>query len=246
MGRVGTQQRLEVGDDLRVPAQRQCDLGTLGVRRPAQVLQPHGLGHRPRLGGEVGERVAAPEPERGVVGGEIVLGRASRPGDRSADLPDPSLEGLGVDAAGVDGRPIAAAVALHQVQPDGLEHPAQLGDPELERVQRIGRQRRVGPQPVDERRGRNDPATCQEQHREQGPLRRAGDLDGLAVDRRLEGAEQPEADVTRGRQHVEIVVSPRSGDERISVRIPVRATTTPGQYADRSPEQPLARQLIEF
>ena len=62
--RVLGDQRLELADELRVPAGGEVGVDALLERREPQLLQPRALGLRERLVGEVGERRPAPQRER--------------------------------------------------------------------------------------------------------------------------------------------------------------------------------------
>jgi hypothetical protein len=62
--RVGGDQRLQLADDLRVPAELELRLDELLERGHAQVVQARDLALREGLVGEVVERAAAPEGER--------------------------------------------------------------------------------------------------------------------------------------------------------------------------------------
>ena len=67
LGRVRADDRVEVGDDVGGPAERQQQLRALGQRRQAQLGEPGRLHRRPRLVGEVRERLAAPPGQRRAV-----------------------------------------------------------------------------------------------------------------------------------------------------------------------------------
>ncbi len=71
-------ERLELGDELRVAPEREVGLDPLLERDGAQLLEPGDLGLRERLVEEVGERRAAPERERR---------RAARPRRQSGSPP---------------------------------------------------------------------------------------------------------------------------------------------------------------
>ena len=72
-GRVLGDDRLQVADDLDVPAERQGDLGALGQGGEPQLVEPGRFRDRPLLGGEVDERVTAPQGQRVVVGLQVVV-----------------------------------------------------------------------------------------------------------------------------------------------------------------------------
>ena len=57
-------QRLQLADQLGVAAERQVGLDPLLERRQPQILEPAALDPRERLLAELGQRRAAPQPER--------------------------------------------------------------------------------------------------------------------------------------------------------------------------------------
>ena len=62
--RVRMYQRVQVRYQCRVPAEPQIGVEPVLQARQAHLLQPGGVGKDGRLVGEVGQRVAAPQPER--------------------------------------------------------------------------------------------------------------------------------------------------------------------------------------
>ena len=67
LGRVGADDRVEVGNDVGGPAQRQQQLRALGQGREPQLGESGGLDRRPRLVGEVRERLPGPAAQRRAV-----------------------------------------------------------------------------------------------------------------------------------------------------------------------------------
>ncbi len=62
--RLRLNERLQLGDELGVPAEREIGLDPLLEHDRAELLEPGDLGLRERLVQEVRERGAAPEAER--------------------------------------------------------------------------------------------------------------------------------------------------------------------------------------
>jgi hypothetical protein len=88
---VTRDQRLELRDDVVVAAERQVGLDALLQHRQLQLLEPRDLDAAERLGGELGQRRAAPAVERlaeqgrrppGVAAGEGRAAVAEQPLDR--------------------------------------------------------------------------------------------------------------------------------------------------------------------
>ena len=67
LGRVGADDRVEVGNDVGGPAQRQQQLRALGQGCEPQLGESGGLDRRPRLVGEVRERLPGPAAQRRAV-----------------------------------------------------------------------------------------------------------------------------------------------------------------------------------
>ena len=182
-----------------VPPERQRELGAFGHRSQPELGEAGGFGGGPLLGREVAERVTAPQRERVVVG--LHVGRADTAvvalrgvrGGRARG-PDAVGEVEGVDRRGVDAGAVPDPFAGDDVaDPHGFEGATQLGDPDLQRVHRVDRQRRLRPQPVDEHGGRDGAAGAEEELGEQGAFGGAGQLHGCTVDPDLHRPEQPES-----------------------------------------------------
>ena len=136
-----TDERLELGNELRVAAEREVGIDPQLERGEARSLEALGLRLRENVVGELGERLAAPEAER-------LAEQPARPGGIGAfRLGDQPLEAEQVELVGVD--PDEVAGLLRDDRRAVPEHLPQLGDVELERVRR-GRRRIVRPQRVDQ------------------------------------------------------------------------------------------------
>jgi hypothetical protein len=110
----------------------------------------------------------------------------------------PNLVGeiQGVDLGRGDVGAIADSVTRDQfLEPHGSEGSAQLRDPDLQGVHRVHRQCRVGPQPVDEQGGREDPARREKQLDQQGAFGHPRQLRRHSVHERFHRPEQMESEV---------------------------------------------------
>ena len=182
--RMEADERLELGDDLGVRADRELRLGPLLDEREVELLEARDLLPRERLVAELRQRLAAPQGER-VVEQSCTPNRIA--GARGVDqAPDARrVELLGLEPDDVAGRP-----RLDRI---GAERLPQLRDEVLER--RHGRRRRaLGPQRLDQPVLRDDPAGLEQEHREHDPLLRAAERDGLAVSASLERSQDCEFD----------------------------------------------------
>ena len=119
-------EELELGDEVGVAPELELGVDQLLARREAELLEPRDLECRERLVGDVGERRAAPEPERlaeapgalGDVGGRARLGAEP-------------LEAAEVDLVGRDVEHVPGVPGDEHVRPQRL---AQERDVVLERV----------------------------------------------------------------------------------------------------------------
>ena len=229
VGRVRADDRVEVGDDVGGPAERQQQLRAFGQRRQPQLPEPGRLHRRPRLVGEVRERLATPSGQRravqpgGLDVGTVVLAVAAGAG--SADT---AREGLHVDRLGCDVHPVPDTVPGDGRVRSSQRAP-QLRHPQLQRVRRVGRQG-LAPQPVDERVRRDHPAGREQQQRQQRPLRRPGKSQGLPVGGDAQRAEQPELDMGRAESvgHRHLLPATAAGPRAGIGSAPPAAASTPG------------------
>jgi hypothetical protein len=185
-------ERLELADELGVPAERELRLGVLLDEREPELLEPRDLRLRERLVRELGERLAAPgrerlreqpRPPRGVAHSRFV---DELPHAREVELP----------RADVD--EVAGRARLDRLLAERL---AELGDEVLERGDR-GRRRLSAPERVDESVGRDDAARVEEEEREERALLRPAEREhAVAVDR-FERTEDAELD------HGHVVTAP--------------------------------------
>jgi hypothetical protein len=203
--RVVGDEWFEVADDFPMPAERQCDLSAFRHRSQPELGEAGGFGGGPLLGREVTERVATPQRECVVISLHVNRSDAAVVGcvrDIRACGPDPVRELVRVHRRGVDGGAVSDPFASHDVtDPHGFEGAAQLGDPDLQRVHRVDRQRRLRPQPVHEHGGRDGAAGAEEQLGEQSTFSGAGQLHGCTVDADLHRPEQPVPHVVRRCSH---------------------------------------------
>lgn len=160
----------EVGDHLAVTSEKQFEIVAQLEGDQPELLEPRRLTHGEVLGHEVAERSAPPQTERGgellragLDGTEVVAVELCRLSDRA-------FEAVGVDQVPVDLERVAARSSDHELRRGvGGEPLAQVRDLGLQGVRRILRLV-VAPQDFGERRGGDDLAPPQQQHRED-PLR---------------------------------------------------------------------------
>ena len=102
-------QGLQLGYERSVPAECQLGFDAVFERGQAHLLEPGGLVLRKGLVGEVGQRLPAPEVERGAqaLGGRLRVA----PLERFAALASESLEAVGVDLIRTDLECVAAAAS---------------------------------------------------------------------------------------------------------------------------------------
>ena len=162
--RILRHQSLELRDQPGVPSEGQVGLDPILDRAEAQLREPGYLVAGEVLVGEVGERLTAPQLERGPE----LLGR---PGGIAAveclaSLVREPFEPVGVDLIRAYVKRVSPAAGYE----DALaQHPAQARDIDLHGL-RGGVGRPVTPQLIDNSVHRNDRATVDEQDSEHGAL----------------------------------------------------------------------------
>ncbi len=177
-------ERLELGNDLGVGADRELRLGSLLDQREVELLESRDLFPREALVAELRQRLAAPQSKRLVEqrGALHRLGRARR----VDQAPDPrDVELLGLEPHDIAGRP-----RLDHAAAEGLP---QLRDEVLERSHRRGR-RAVGPQSLDQAVLGDNPARFEQEHRERRPLLGAAERDRFACFAGFERTQEGEFD----------------------------------------------------
>jgi hypothetical protein len=183
---VPCDQDLELGDDVRVPAELELCVDEVLARRQLELLEPADLRRGERLVGEVGERRTAEQRQGGADQLRALLSA------RRASLCDELLEAGDVDLLRRDRQLVAAVARLDHVTADQL---AQLRHVVLERVHRAPR-RVLPPDELDEQVLRHVPPGPQCEHGEERtrllPVRREH---ALALDD-LQRAQQ--ADLQHG------------------------------------------------
>ncbi len=168
--RVVCGERLELADDLGVPAEREHGLRTVLDRGQAQLIEPGRLGKQRPLLAEVGERGTTPERERLVEGADRGL---RFDGEEASRVAEQRLEVKGVHLRRVRAEHVAGAAALDALGAEGL---AKVRRVALERVAgRLGRL--LAPHLVDQDLGRDEVVRAQEQVGEDRPLLRAAERD---------------------------------------------------------------------
>ena len=182
--RVLGDQRLELGHDGVVIAEREVSVDALLERDDAKLFEPARLGFGIRLVRDLGVRRPAPQRERVVQEPGAVRGLAI------ACVAQRRLEPGRVDLPRVGAQHVTGRARDQHVL---AEQPAQLGNRVVERRARRAR-RLVAPELVDDAIGRDDVVRPDEQRREERALPLAGDLDELAVALDLERPQDAEFD----------------------------------------------------
>jgi hypothetical protein len=104
-------QRLELGDDIEVPAGREFHVDAVLDGREAHLLKTGDLGLQGSLGGHVGQHAGPPQPQRLDEGGRRAI-ETARAG-RLPCLPHQPGEPVGIDLVGIDVEDVARRPA-HQ------------------------------------------------------------------------------------------------------------------------------------
>jgi hypothetical protein len=172
--RVGTDERLQLGDERRVPAVLELGVDPGLDRGQAELFDPLDLAAGEVVVGDLVERRAAPERER-------LRQRLRTP------VVDRALETVGVELARLDAEQVAGLA--------GDEPVAELLAQERDRVAddlRGRRRRRALPQLVDDSLRREHVVAVQEQERDERELPAAAQLENAAVVGDLQRAEDPE------------------------------------------------------
>ncbi len=184
--RVVGDERLELWDELGVPA-----AGELGVAPQLEggetsLVQRGAVALGDRLAGQVGERRATPEPERcpGQLGGP----RRGAVPERAPRVLDEGLEPFVVELARLDVQQVARTAGLDPPVP---ERAPQAVHVDLERRDR-GVGRPGGPDRVDEPLAGDDVVPVQQQRDEQRALLRGAERDRATLDDDLDRSENAE------------------------------------------------------
>ena len=190
--RVLGHQRVELADDLAVPAGGQVTVDRQLERRDAKLVQTADLGRRERLVRHIRQRRAAPQAQR-------VARRARR---------DELLEAPRIQLAVAEPQLVTAPARddLGAVATVG-ERLAQLRDVQLHH---LGRRRRrlVTPEPPDEPIRRDRRARVQRQQRQQRPWLPRADEHRLAAGAGLHGSENADVHIAAQRSLHEATVLP--------------------------------------
>ena len=184
-------ERLELPDEVGVPAERQVGVEPVDQRVQAKLLEPTDLMLGERLVGELGERRAAPHRERFAQQQRRALRVTG--GLRSAPVRDPLLEPVDVELPRPDAECIASCQRLETAV---AQDAAQLGDVVLDDLRRR-RRRLLGPELVDQPVRRERFVRVDQQKREQRALLAAADRDLPPVVADLERTEDVEIHLPR-------------------------------------------------
>ena len=191
--------RLQLGHGFGVPAQGQPRADPVLGSEVVRLGEPGCRGHRPRLIGELGQRVTMPQRESGLQLRRGGCGLAAR--QVVMRLPSERLEPERIHLVVRDAQHVPGVLGDQHPggrarRPVRLEHPAQLGD--------VGLDRRGGssgglvpPQQVDQPVHRDDMPGLRQQDRQQGTLQPCAKVDLPAIqlypERAQHGELQPSA-----------------------------------------------------
>ena len=184
--RLGGDERLELGDELLVPSERQVRVDPVFERGEPELREPSGLAQRERLVDELGERRAVPEAERlaqARCSSQLLAAR-----ERRAGLTDEALEASEVELLRRQLRHVALRVGANGRV--GAERLAQLRDVHLHGLG--GRLGRLAPGAFDEPVAADDLAGVEEQLSEHGALLRPAERERTTLGTGLERPEDGE------------------------------------------------------
>ena len=180
--RMLVHERLQLWNDLRCPAELDVRRDPFFSGDQTQLFETTGLGLRPLLECELGERGAPPQPERPDE--QVAAFR-----DRSATcVGEHLLEAPRVDLVGGDSEEVPGRTRDEHIGPESLP---QRDYGVLQRRRRRGRRLRPV-ELVDELLRRYDATGAQKQRCEQRALTRPSECDRAVVAPHLERAEDPE------------------------------------------------------
>ena len=193
--RMARDQQLELADEVGGAAECEVGLDAVLERGELQLLQARALDARERLGGELGQRRAAPErecrPEALGSGGRVGLSERRPP--RAGEL----LEAAQVErVGGPELETVARRARLQELRGQRLAQPRDIDLHHLDG----GVGQLVAPQVIHEPLDRHRPAGVEQQAREQRTLLSRAECERLPPVARLERAEDTEvhaADHTR-------------------------------------------------
>ena len=182
-------ERLELRNELGVPAEREIGVNPILERREPELLEAQDLVLGEAVVGEVGERVSSPQGKR--VAQElrcttrVLLELAPAFGDQA-------LEPARVERVAVEPEHVPGCLCEDQVRSGRAEHGAELRDGVLERLVR-GRRRTLAPEALDQLVAREHLVRPERENRKKGPLPSSAQLDPAAVHADLERAENANA-----------------------------------------------------
>ena len=178
-------ERVKLGDELRMPAQREVRVHPLLDGAQTELFEPDALELDEAGRVEVGKRLTAPEVERLAqpLRGAFRIADAERIGALGGERLEPPEINRGRSRL----EDVARRAGEDQV---GAERLPQRGDVALKRrVGGLGSA--LAPDGVDQGVARDDPIRMQEEHRKDGPLLRPAERERLAAPLDLERTENP-------------------------------------------------------
>jgi len=185
--RVAGDERLELGHEVGVTAEREIGVDAPLERHGALLLEACDLGLRKGLVRDVGQRRASPQGERLAQEAGRVRGPAAR--ERVPTLAQEPLEAIDVELAVLDPQRVAAPVRLEPVPFAVAERAPQAADVVLQHLRR-GRRGRLAPQRVDQAIARDRLVAMQEQQHQHNALPALAELDGAVLVGDLERSQQ--------------------------------------------------------
>ena len=153
--RLARDELLQLGDQARVPPEREVGLDPLLERGEPSVLEPRPRVSREGLGLELGERCAAPELER--LGKALSRGLRVAGDQELAPLSDEALEAIEIELALFDAQRVARRLREQPICPERF---SQLRDVALEGFRR-GFRRLLAPEVLGQPADRNNPVTAE-------------------------------------------------------------------------------------
>ena len=178
---------LELADQIAVMTEHEVGVDPVLERRQARFLQARDLALSERLIREIGERLAAPQPQRRAQ--QLARGGSVAVGERATRVGGHRLETVGVDLTRRRRKQVAAAARQEHLVAQCL---AQMRHIPLQRF-RCRRRWSLAPQLIDQTIARDRLPAAQQQDRQQRPLLRAAEHNrSLAVDH-LQRPQNPES-----------------------------------------------------